>query len=159
MVNIQELFIQAAIGAVPLGVAYLAYRSSTDANRRSQETAQAAAERQAAMERTKVDSEAFERARVIYEDALSQLEKQLDRLQSQFDRVNEQLSREQDASNTMRVEVWGLRTNVATLERLVATLRRQLIAHGLIPEATHGPDSTTPAIDSVKGEAGEGNAC
>ncbi|MFF4777509.1 hypothetical protein ACFY05_32100 [Microtetraspora fusca] len=138
MATIPELLIQVAIGAVPLGVAAFAYRSATDANRRTQETAVTAAERQAELERTKVDAEAFARARQIYEDALAQLEKQLDRVQAQADRLSAQLAQEQDASNTMRDQVRALQGQISTLERTVGTLRRQLISAGITPQAGEG---------------------
>ena len=68
MPTIPELLIQIFVGAIPLGVAYLAFRSATDANRRTQEN-----------EKTKVDVAAFDRAQGIYERGLDELEKQLER--------------------------------------------------------------------------------
>lgn len=68
MPTIPELLIQVAVGVIPLAVAYLAYRSATDANKRN-----------AVMENRKVDVAAFERAQGIYERGLDELEKQLER--------------------------------------------------------------------------------
>ena len=73
MPGVTDLLIQVAIGSVPLGVAYLAYRSATDANRRN-----------ASMESRKVDQAAYDRAQGIYEKGLSQLERQLERAQGQI---------------------------------------------------------------------------
>lgn len=141
-----DLLVQIAIGAVPIGVAYFAYRSATDANRRTQEAAVLAAERQAELERNKVDAEAFQRARQIYEDALASLEKQLDRVQSQADRLSEQLAREQDSSNAMRDQVRALQGQIAVLERTVSTLRRQLISAGVTPAGSAG-SGYGPGVD------------
>jgi type II secretory pathway component PulJ len=73
MPTIPEVLIQIAIGTIPLGVAYLAYRSSSEANRRN-----------ALLEYKKVDVAAFDRAQGIYEKGMSQLERQLDRAQAQI---------------------------------------------------------------------------
>lgn len=78
MPAVTDLLIQVAIGAVPLGVAYLAYRSATDANKRN-----------LAMEAQKVDQAAYDRAQGIYEKGLSQLEKQLERAQGQIASLEE----------------------------------------------------------------------
>jgi len=75
---VTDLLIQVAIGAVPLGVAYLAYRSATEANKRN-----------LAMEGQKVDQAAYDRAQGIYEKGMSQLEKQLERAQDQIDSLEE----------------------------------------------------------------------
>lgn len=131
--DLTSVLVQIAVGAVPLGVAWFAFRSATDANRRTQETAAASAERQAELDRTKVDAEAYGRAKAIYEDALAQLEKQLDRMQRQFDSLNEQLAKEQDTSNALRAQLTSLRTQLHTLERTVASYRRSLITAGLTP--------------------------
>lgn len=106
MATLQDLLVQLAIGAVPLGVAWFAFRSATDANRKTVESAQLAAERQAQLERSKVDVEAFARAKVIYENGLAQLERQLARSQSQID----------------------------VLEKAVVLLRSQLIEAGISPD-------------------------
>lgn len=139
-----SLLIQFAVGVVPLGVAFFAYRSATDANKKTQITALAQAERAAEIERSKVDADAFARAKAIYEDALTQLEKQLDRVQVQFERLNEQLAKEQDFSNSLRNQVNTLQQQISTLERTVTTLRRQLIAAGIPP--TFGVDTRTGPI-------------
>ena len=73
MPNLPDLLIQVIIGAIPLGVAYLAYRSATDANKRN-----------AAMEDRKVDVAAFDRAQGIYERGMDQLEEQLNRAKSRI---------------------------------------------------------------------------
>lgn len=73
-----DLLIQIGIGSVPLGVAYLAYRSATDANKRN-----------AAMEDRKVDQAAYDRAQTIYEKGMQQLERQLERAQRQISGLEE----------------------------------------------------------------------
>lgn len=78
MPAVTDLLIQVAIGSVPLGVAYLAYRSATDANQRN-----------AAMEAKKVDQAAYDRAQTIYEKGMSNLEKQLERAQNQIANLEE----------------------------------------------------------------------
>ena len=106
MATLQDIIVQVSIGLVPLGVAWFAYRSATDANRKTVEAAQLAAERQAQLERSKVDVEAFARAKSIYEDGLVQLERQLARSQSQIE----------------------------ILEKAVVLLRSQLIEAGISPD-------------------------
>lgn len=78
MPNLADLLVQIGIGIVPLAVAYLAYRSATDANRRN-----------AAMEDRKVDQTAYDRAQTIYEKGMSELEKQLARAQGQINNLEE----------------------------------------------------------------------
>lgn len=152
----QDLMVQVGIAAVPLGVAYFAYRSATDANRKTQQTALSAAEHQAEIERTKVDAEAFARAKAIYEDALAQLERQLDRVQLQFDKINEQLAHEQDTSNSLRSQIRSLRTQLSTVERTVGVLRRQLIDAGLNPTGRVGGTDPFPVVGP--GQEAGGNA-
>jgi chromosome segregation ATPase len=124
---------QMLLGLVPIAVALVAYRQAVRANTVTAQQAERQAERQAALERTKVDSEAYARAKQIYEAALESLEKQLDRVQAQFDRLTEQLAREQDTSNTLRVQLTTLQHQVREMERTVTVLRRQLIDAGLTP--------------------------
>ncbi|GAA4934484.1 septal ring factor EnvC (AmiA/AmiB activator) [Nonomuraea thailandensis] len=137
-----DILIQVAIGAVPLGVAYLAFRSATDANRKTHQTALLQVERQAELERSKVDAEAFLRAKTIYEDALDQLEKQLTRMQSQATQVSTDLAEEQTASTAMRDQIRRLQAQIRALDRTVVTLRTQLLTAGLSPapaSETTGP--------------------
>ncbi|MEU6713815.1 hypothetical protein ABZ897_20265 [Nonomuraea sp. NPDC046802] len=142
-----EVLLQVAIGAVPLGVAYLAFRSATDANKKTQQTALLQAERQAELDRSKVDAEAFVRAKTIYEDALSQMEKQLARVQSQAAQVGIDLASEQSTASAMRDQIRRLQAQIRALERTVTRLRDQLVTAGLAPvpasEMT-GPYMTQP---------------
>jgi TolA-binding protein len=78
MPTLPDVLIQVLIGAIPLGVAYLAYRSATDANKRN-----------AAMEDRKVDVAAFDRAQNIYERGLDQLEQQLERARGRITELEE----------------------------------------------------------------------
>ncbi|SPL94113.1 unnamed protein product [[Actinomadura] parvosata subsp. kistnae] len=136
MSSLTDILIQVAIGAVPLGVAYLAFRSATDANRKTHQTALLQVERQAELERSKVDAEAFLRAKTIYEDALDQLEKQLTRMQSQASQVSTDLAAEQSASTAMRDQIRRLQAQIRALDRTVVTLRAQLLAAGMSPAPT-----------------------
>lgn len=142
MASLTDILIQVAVGIVPLGVAYMAFRSATDANKKTQQTALLQVERQAELERSKVDAEAFLRAKTIYEDALSQLEKQLARMQSQAAQVNTDLATEQSSSTAMRDQIGRLQAQIRALERTVVTLRTQLRSAGLAPapaSETTGP--------------------
>ncbi|GAA1618164.1 hypothetical protein GCM10009733_013120 [Nonomuraea maheshkhaliensis] len=142
MPSLTDILIQIAVGAVPLGVAYMAFRSATDANKKTQETSLLQVERQAELERSKVDAEAFIRAKTIYEDALSQLEKQLVRMQTHTSQVSTDLATEQSASTAMRDQINRLQAQIRALERTVVTLRTQLISAGLAPapaSETTGP--------------------
>lgn len=78
MPAVTDLLIQVGIGVVPLGVAYLAFRSATDANKRN-----------AAMEGQKVDQAAYDRAQTIYEKGMTSLERQLERAQNQINGLEE----------------------------------------------------------------------
>ncbi|QYC37795.1 hypothetical protein Nocox_00795 [Nonomuraea coxensis DSM 45129] len=133
MSGFADLLIQIAIAVVPLGVAYLAFKSATDANRKTQQTALMQAERQAELERSKVDAEAFTRAKIIYEDALSQMERQMERVQSQATQLGGDLLAEQSSSTAMREHIRRLQAQIRALERTVVALRTQLVAAGLSP--------------------------
>ncbi|SEG76915.1 hypothetical protein SAMN05444920_104430 [Nonomuraea solani] len=142
MSTLNEILVQIGTGIVPLGVAYLAFRSATDANKKTQQTALRQAERQAEVERSKVDAEAFLRAKTIYEDALSQMEKQLTRMQGQAAQVGADLASEQSASTEMRDQIRRLQAQIRALERTVISLRTQLVTAGLAPipaSETTGP--------------------
>ncbi|MGW0192291.1 hypothetical protein [Nonomuraea sp. NPDC003201] len=117
-------------------MAYLAFRSATDANKKTQQTAILQAERQAELERSKVDAEAFLRAKTIYEDALSQMEKQLSRVQNQASQLGADLIGEQGTTTAMRDQIGQLQAQIRALERTVVALRAQLIAAGMAPVPT-----------------------
>ncbi|MER6003810.1 hypothetical protein ACIHFD_25190 [Nonomuraea sp. NPDC051941] len=117
-------------------MAYLAFRSATDANKKTQQTAILQAERQAELERSKVDAEAFLRAKTIYEDALSQMEKQLSRVQNQASQLSTDLIGEQSTTTAMRDQIGQLQAQIRALERTVVALRAQLIAAGMAPVPT-----------------------
>ncbi|MBT2233796.1 hypothetical protein [Nonomuraea sp. NEAU-A123] len=142
MSSLSNLLIQFSVGIVPLGVAYLAFRSATDANKKTQQTALLQAERHAELERSKVDADAFLRAKTIYEDALTQMERQVGRLQDQATRVSADLASEQTGSAAMREQIRQFQAQIRALERTVAALRGQLIAAGLSPVS--GPETTGP---------------
>ncbi|TMR08242.1 hypothetical protein ETD86_48590 [Nonomuraea turkmeniaca] len=150
MPGLTDLLIQLGVGVVPLGVAYLAFRSATDANKKTQQTAVAQAECQAEIERSKVDAEAFLRAKTIYEDALSQMEKQMGRVHTQADQLSSDLIAEQSISVAMRDQIRRLQAQIRALERTVITLRTQLVAAGLAPapaSETTGPYMIGPQTE------------
>lgn len=89
------------------------------------------ASRSTAVESSKVDAAAYERAKEIYESALETLEEQLERVRLRLDEVTGQLTREQDTSIAMRAQVRALQQQVAELERTVADLRLQLSRSGI----------------------------
>lgn len=130
MVDLATITVQLAVGAVPMGAAWFAYRASTDANRKSAEAARVAAERQAEAERNKVDSEAFERAKTIYDSGITLLERQLLRVQSQFDQLNDAAN---DERTTFMARIHSMQTQIELLESTVVLLRRQLIDAGIAP--------------------------
>lgn len=133
MSSLSNLLIQFSVGIVPLGVAYLAFRSATDANKKTQQTALLQAERHAELERSKVDADAYVRAKTIYEDALTQMERQVGRLQDQATQVSTDLADEQTRSAAMREQIRQFQAQIRALERTVAALRGQLIEAGLSP--------------------------
>lgn len=135
MPDLASIAVQTAIGIVPLGAAWFAYRASTDANRRTAQTA----ERQALLELSKVDSEAFERARVIYDSGISLLERQLARVQSQFDQLTNDSAAERD---TLRRRIRAMQAQIEGLEATVVMLRRQLIEAGIPPATRPGTPET-----------------
>ncbi|MFD1535714.1 hypothetical protein [Nonomuraea guangzhouensis] len=142
MSSLSNLLIQFSVGIVPLGVAYLAFRSATDANKKTQQTALLQAERHAELERSKVDADAYVRAKTIYEDALTQMERQVDRLQDQATLLSADLASEQTGSAAMREQIRQFQAQIRALERTVAALRGQLIEAGLSPVS--GSETTGP---------------
>lgn len=95
------------IAAIPgLGAAYLAYRQAVKAADTSSKNAT-----------LKIESEAYNRAKTLYESAIKQLEDQIGRLR-------DQVRDEQNVSN-------GLRKRIYELEETVARLRVQLTGAGI----------------------------
>ncbi|MER7126734.1 hypothetical protein [Micrococcus luteus] len=112
------------IAAVVAGLAavvgaWFSYRASTRAT---------------AVEGSKVDAAAYERARAIYESALQTLEDQLVKLRERMTELNQQLAQEQDTSNAMRAQIRELRSQVDLLEDTVTDLRLQLSKSGIQQE-------------------------
>lgn len=137
----QALLVQLATGIVPLGVAVVAFVQSTKANRSTAESAERAAEHAAELERNKIEADAYNRAKTIYEAGIAQLEKQLDRLHSQLERLETRLTQEQDVSAGLRGEVSELQRQINGLERTVGELRRRLASAGI-------PADVAPASES-----------
>lgn len=100
----------ALAAAVSMITGYLTFRASMTA-------ATATANATVRVKTVEVDAAAYERARLLYESGITQLEEQIGRLRAQ---VNE----ERDSSNR-------LRDQVGALEETVARLRRQLILAGI----------------------------
>lgn len=101
------------------------------------------ASRSTAVEASKVDAAAFERARSIYESALKTLEEQLERMRTRVDTLTQQLAQEQDASIAMRRQIREFQEQVEELERTVADLRVQMAKSGLpAPEHTEPAEQT-----------------
>lgn len=94
------------------------------------------ASRSTAVEASKVDAAAFDRAKSIYESALQTLEEQLERMRTRLDTVTQQLTQEQDASIGMRQQIREFQTQVEALERTVSDLRVRLSLAG-IPTHEH----------------------
>lgn len=135
----------ALIGTAVTGV--LAYRSSVRTNKTSTEAQERMSEQSATIERARVVAEAFEQAKTIYDHAISELREELDRVRAQHERAQEQLDRlgeklqtERGANEEIRLELHRtqsemseMRTRMTTMDRLISSLRRQLIEAGLTP--------------------------
>lgn len=89
------------------------------------------ANRSTAVESSKVDAAAYERAKAIYESALKLLEEQLHSVRTRLDQVTGQLTQEQDTSMLMRAQIRAFQMQVAELERTVADLRLQMSKSGI----------------------------
>lgn len=139
-----SLLVQFGIGLVPMVVAFFSYRQATRANRLTVAASERSAERNAELEQTKVDADAFGRAKEIYEAALGQLERQLERVRSQFAELEDELARERETSTTLRTQIYTLQRQVRELERIVGVLRTQLITAGVTP-ADPDPEAPAPA--------------
>ncbi|MEV0589836.1 hypothetical protein [Nonomuraea cavernae] len=155
MSGLSDIIVQLAIAIVPLGVAYLAFRSATDANKKTQQTALQQAERQAELERSKVDAEAFTRAKTIYEAALTQMEQQVARVQSQAAQFSTDLIAEQTTATAMGDQIRRLQAQIRALERTVAALRAQLVAAGLSPSPASEPTGPFPIRRSSRARSPE----
>jgi TolA-binding protein len=95
--------------------------------------------RAVAVEASKVDAAAYDRAKTIYESALETLEEQLERMRTRLEIVTQHLAQEQDASIAMRAQIHQFRIQVVTLERTVADLRVQLAKAGIPAAESEGP--------------------
>lgn len=100
---------------------YIGYRQAVRVARANARATTEAARLTAEAEARKVDAGAYERAKIMYEAGIRQLEEQLVRLRAQ-------LAEEQQVSSSLRLQV-------RALEDTVARLRREIIAAGLqLPE-------------------------
>ncbi|OPG10567.1 hypothetical protein [Microbispora sp. GKU 823] len=120
-----------------------AFRTSVRTNK----TQERMAEQSATIERAKVVSEAFEQAKAIYDHAIDELREELDRVRAQhekaleqLDRLSEKLQAERGTNQEIRDELHStqremgeMRTRMAHMDRLISTLRRQLVEAGLTP--------------------------
>lgn len=108
----------AAFGAalVALVAAVLTFRSSTQANRISDK---------------KVDAEAYDRGKALYEGALNLAERQLAQLREQVDRISTELDKERLVSGLLRMQMAELQETIARMERQIASMRARMQAHGI----------------------------
>jgi septal ring factor EnvC (AmiA/AmiB activator) len=98
------------------------------------------ASKSTAVEGSKVDAAAYDRAKEIYESALETLEEQLVRVRTRLDEVTGQLTQELDTSAAMRTQIRALQGQVTELEHTVADLRLQLSKSAIDPVPTkEGP--------------------
>lgn len=145
----------ALIGTVVMGI--VAGRASVKANRVTAQSAERVAEQNAAAERARVESEAFSRAREIYDHAITELREELDRIRTQYERTQEQLDKISDKLSQERTSSQGVRdelhraqremtemsSRIEYMERVIANLRQQILTAGLEPaeHITHGGSS------------------
>lgn len=107
--------------ALAVVASYIGYRQAVRVARSNAAATTEAARLAAEAEARKVDAGAYDRARLMYEAGIRQLEEQLARLRAQ-------LAEEQQVSSSLRLQV-------RALEDTVARLRREIIAAGLqLPE-------------------------
>lgn len=92
----------AAVAGVPsVTAAVFAYRSSASANRATQQANDIA--------RAKVDAEAYERGKNLWEGMVEQARKELARQQEQINRQQEQIAELQESNDTMRRQLRELK--------------------------------------------------
>lgn len=96
--------------------AVLTYRSSSQANRTADR---------------KVDSEAYERAKVIWSSAIEQSEKDLGKLRQQIERLEAQVRESREIEATLRGQIRDMKATIARMERQNSMLRTMLRAAGL----------------------------
>ncbi|MBO4272373.1 hypothetical protein [Microbispora triticiradicis] len=99
------------------------------------------ANRSTKVEESKVDAEAYQRAKAVYESALDTMEEQLKQVRERLDVVTNQLTQEQDASIALRRQVRDLQTQLAAMEQTVADLRIQLSKAGIQMPGHASPSS------------------
>ncbi|MGW4663166.1 hypothetical protein [Streptosporangium sandarakinum] len=135
----------ALIGTVLGGI--VAGRAAVKANRVTAQSAERVAEQNAAAERARVESEAFSRAREIYDHAITELREELERVRTQYERTQEQLDKiseklltERSSSQEVRDqlhqaqrEMHEMSSRIEYMERVIAHLRKQIITAGLDP--------------------------
>ncbi|MEV7013258.1 hypothetical protein [Streptosporangium sp. NPDC051022] len=145
----------ALISAVATGV--LAGRASVKANKVTAQSNERVAEQAAAAERARVESEAFGRAKEIYDHAITELREELERIRTQYERTQEQvdmisqkLLAERTSSQEVRDQLYRaqrelneMSSRIAYMERVITNLRQQLLAAGLEPaeHIIHGGSS------------------
>ena len=115
----------ATIPAIVAGVAavvaaFLTYRASSQTNRISA---------------TKVDSEAYDRAQVIWDKALEHSDREISKLREYVERLEAQLRKSDENNAALRQTVAQLRETVARMERHNHLLRHLLRQAGIpVPE-------------------------
>lgn len=100
------------LGAPAAVISYLSFRAATQANKSQAEAAKVA-----------VDSEAFERARKIYQDAIETLTEQVTQFRAQVKQMDTEMTKLQIRSRELEREVESLHVSNRELERELAALR------------------------------------
>ncbi|MER7361955.1 hypothetical protein [Nonomuraea wenchangensis] len=135
----------ALLSAAATGI--IAGRASVKANKVTAQSAERVAEQNAAAERARVESEAFARAKEIYDHAIGELREELVRIRAQYERTQEQLDKisdkllsERTASQELRDqlhraqrEMGEMSSRIAYMERMISNLRQQIVTAGLEP--------------------------
>ncbi|WP_433363961.1 hypothetical protein [Streptosporangium sp. CA-115845] len=118
------------------------------ANKVTAESAERVAEQAAASERARVESEAFSRAKEIYDHAITELREELERVRNQYERTQEQLDKISEKLMTERTlsrevrdqldqaqrDMRAMSARIEQMERLIAQLRQQILTAGLQPD-------------------------
>lgn len=135
----------ALLSAAVTGI--VAGRASVAANKVTAQSAERIAQQNADAERARVESEAFARAKEIYDHAISELREELERIRAQYERTQEQLDKISDKLLTERTASQELRdqlhqaqremremsSRIAYMERTIGNLLQQIVTAGLEP--------------------------
>lgn len=91
------------------------------------------------VDRRRVDAEAYERAKVIYEGGFALSEQQIKALRDHVERLEAQIKREREVSDELRRQIQGLRDTVARMENHMSLMKTHMQAAGVpMPEGLAG---------------------